>query len=509
MTSRKQRKVVSMRKTIGMLLALFVLIPGLVAAQDISKRVELQFYMIGDAPKDLPLIQAEINKLALKDLNATVKFNFISWTNMDTKYNLLLASGQPVDLLYAANWQVYGRYAQQGAFLPLDGLIQKAAPDLYRFVPQSSWKASSINGKMYGIPGTWKEYTSPGIYWREDLRKKYNLPIPNSLANIEAFADGIRKYEPNMSPIAPESAPGADYALLFKYPGLEYPPATHQFPFYGMRVYSKTPGKLVEYFESPDFVADATMFKRWADKGFWPKGVLSQSLGPNGDSLVNGQSAMVISYVNASKWAGAQSQLKTTHPDWELGWYAYGQSTGVLHPTHPTQNMFAIPKSSKNPERALMFYQKLVLDKRYNQLSQYGIEGKHYRVTSDGYYEPIDPKTSGFPREGLNGWAWRNPNYNLYEKSFAPLLALFKEYDKVSTPNYLDGFTEDPTPYQAELAAYNQVWQQYGLPIITGLAGDPQTAVATFLAKAKAAGLDKIRAEMQKQWAVFLAANGL
>ncbi len=65
------------------------------AGLDTSKKVELQFYMLGPAPKDLPVIEEEINKMALKDLNATVKFNFTTWTDWDQKYKLLLSSGQP------------------------------------------------------------------------------------------------------------------------------------------------------------------------------------------------------------------------------------------------------------------------------------------------------------------------------------------------------------------------------------------------------------------------------
>ena len=50
---------------------------------DTSKKVELQFYMLGDAPKDLSSIEAQINKMAEEDLNATVKFNYTTWTDWD------------------------------------------------------------------------------------------------------------------------------------------------------------------------------------------------------------------------------------------------------------------------------------------------------------------------------------------------------------------------------------------------------------------------------------------
>lgn len=74
---------------------------------DTSKEVELQFYMLGDAPKDLPSIEAQINKMAKEDLNATVKFIYTTWTDWDQKYKLLLSSGQSIDLIFTADWTQY------------------------------------------------------------------------------------------------------------------------------------------------------------------------------------------------------------------------------------------------------------------------------------------------------------------------------------------------------------------------------------------------------------------
>src|SRR5690606_10350744 len=47
---------------------------------DTSKKVELQFYMLGNAPKDLPQVEKQVNEWLLEDLNATVKFNYTTWT---------------------------------------------------------------------------------------------------------------------------------------------------------------------------------------------------------------------------------------------------------------------------------------------------------------------------------------------------------------------------------------------------------------------------------------------
>src|SRR5690606_20680016 len=143
---------------------------------DISKPVELQFYMLGDDPKDLDFIQDEINKMAKEDLNATVNFNYTTWTDWDQKYKLLLGSGQQVDLIFTAEWTQYQSYAKKGAFQPLDELLPVAAPKLNEFVPADMWEAVKIDGQIYTVPSTYKEYVTNGFVWREDLREKYNLP---------------------------------------------------------------------------------------------------------------------------------------------------------------------------------------------------------------------------------------------------------------------------------------------------------------------------------------------
>lgn len=486
--------------------ALTILIAALVVpstfADDLSKKVELQFYMLGNAPKDLEITQAEINKMAEKELNATVKFNFTTWTGWDQKYSLLLTSGQPIDLIFTAEWTGYNDYAKRGAFLDIGPLLPKAAPDLYKFVPQDMWNAVKVGGKIYTVPATWKEYVNNGILYREDLRKKYNLPKPDSLANLERYLEGIKKNVPDMQPTFQSKAnPYMESLMEIKYPWIESPIGT--FPSYGLRYHYKKPGEIFNYWTSKDFIEDAKLFKRFADKGFWSKSALSVD-SPN-DALETGAIALRLDGQNAVKYATLVGRTAQTHPDWEWGYYPYVNSNFLVHPVHPIHNGFAVPRSSKNPERALAFYAKLVLDKRYNWLTEYGIQGKNFNVSEDGHYVAIgDSTTNGFPREAMQGWAWRNPEFQIFDASFDIPFALFKEWDKIATPNIRDGFAEDKKAYQAELASFNQVWVQYGLPIYWGLAGDPEAAVKKFLEKAKAAGYDKIVTEVSKQWKAYI-----
>jgi putative aldouronate transport system substrate-binding protein len=467
-----------------------------------SKKVELQFYMLGDAPKELSAIEAEVNKMALEDLNATVKFNYTTWTDWDQKYKLLLSSGQPIDLIFTADWTQYQAYAKKGAFLPLDELLPKAAPELQKFVPQDMWDAVKIDDKIYTVPATYMEYVTNGFVWREDLREKYNLPKPTDLASYEAYMEGIKLNEPEMRTVSLNSDIKGNlhdrYAELNTMIGA--------LP-YGIGIKYDKPSEIYTYWGSEEHKVELNTYKRWADKGFIPKNVLNIK-DTLQDQVTSGKAASIFGD-NPTRFNDMVIKVQASHPEWKLEYYPFPLTTGFSTPVHPIHNGFAIPKSSKNPERALAFYEKLVTDKRYNLLTQYGIEGKNYEV-EDGYYKLIgDSQSNGFSREGMNGWAWRNPEYMLFDKSFDGVKQIFAELDKIQKPDLFTGFAEDYTSYQAEKAALEQVEKQYLYPLQAGLVKNIDEGLEIFLQKGSQAGLEKIQSEYSKQWQTYVTDNGI
>ncbi|PZD94008.1 ABC transporter substrate-binding protein [Paenibacillus sambharensis] len=473
------------------------------AGIDTSKKVELQFYMLGNAPKDLPKIQEQINKMALEDLNATVKFNYTTWTDWDQKYKLLLSTGQAVDLIFTADWTQYQQYAKKGAFLALDDLLPKAAPELQAFVPQEMWDAVRIDGSIYTVPATYKEYVTGGFVWREDLREKYDLPVPVDIPTFEAYLEGIKQHEPKLQPLAIGAA--VDAALQDSYLDIKRRAVGPM--QYGVFASYDEPGEPVSYWGSPEHLEDLKTYKSWADKGYFSKNELNETESSQ-DKLVNGTAAAMLND-NPVRYNQTSSRMKSLHPDWELGYTPYGLTNGYATPVHPIHNGFAIPKSSRNAERALAFYEKLVTDKRYNLLTQYGALGVNYTV-EDGYYKMLgDANSNGFPREGMNGWAWRNPEFMLFEPSYEGVQKIFDELDKIQKPDIYTGFAEDYTEYQAERAALEQVEKQYLFPLMAGQVADVEAGLKTFMDKARQAGLDKVQEAYKKQWLAYLTEKGI
>ena len=481
------------------------------AAIDLSEQVDLVFYVMGDAPQDEELVEEALNEKLLEKCNATVDMQFSTWTDFQQKYANEITS-QGADLIYIANWLNYGQLASNGAFEELDGMLDTVAPELKALVGDSALGMCKVDGKIYAIPNTWPEYVSNGVKYREDLRAKYNLPVPDSLENLEAYLMGIKENEPNQPLLAvtTEESQGfktafdAAWALNFKYPwvninGLDY----------GLTANYDTPTDVYDYWFSDDFVEDMKLMKKWADEGFWSKSALSDT--NNSDAYKNGLCVAEIAGQNPNKQVTAIADFTNAGEGWESAYVAYGETNGVIYPGHATQNGTAVVRGCKNPERALYVIQTLLCDDEVNAILQYGIKGTHYDVV-DGIYKNLQEEageTPTFPYEGFNTWNMRNGDTKLPQATDVALQEMFDKYAKLGEKtkfpnvNIYDGFSENYESYSAERSAVGNVMRQYLAPLQAGLVDDVDAAVEDFRTRVKDAGLDKCREEYTKQWVAY------
>ena len=95
-----------LKRYLSVVLALILclsLVPSALAADDLSQEANLVFYVMGDAPNDEKVVEDAINAILKEKFNATIDFQFSTWTDFSQKYNTQLTSGG-ADLIYIANW---------------------------------------------------------------------------------------------------------------------------------------------------------------------------------------------------------------------------------------------------------------------------------------------------------------------------------------------------------------------------------------------------------------------
>lgn len=483
---------------------------------DTSERVDLVFYVMGDAPADEQMVEDAINEILLEKVNATIDMQFATWTDFQQKYSMELTSGN-ADLIYIASWLNYGQLAKSGAFEELDTLLDTVAPDLKAAVGENNLNMCKVGGKIYAIPCTWAEYVCNGVKYREDLRVKYDLPVPDSVENMEAYLLGIQENDPSQGllTVTTEESQGfltgfdAAWIFNFKYPWVN----ANGLP-YGLAANYDTPADVYDYWFSDDFVEDMKTMKRWADYGFWSKSALSDT--NNSESYKNGLCVAEIAGQNPNKQITAINDFKNDgHDDWESVYIAYGETNGVIYPGHATQNGTAIVRGCKNPERAMMVLELLMTDQELNNLIQAGIKGTHYDLTADGIYVDLnDPASPKFAYEGFNTWALRNGDYKIPQESDIILNEMFDKYEALGNQtrfpnvNIYDGFSEDYDAYAAERTAVSNVMKQYLAPLQAGLVDDVDAAVEEFRQKMKDAGIDVCREGFTEQWIAYCEEYG-
>lgn len=504
------------RKLLCTLLALMLVlmsIPTAFADDDLSEHVNVVMWMTGGStPRDFDKVVAELNKLTERDLNASLDFNLFNDSNTSQRMTLMLTSGDPIDLLYSANYLGYANFAHRGAYMPLEDLLPEVVPDLWNYVSEDFWNAVKVDGHIYMVPCMWEEWVPYGFLWREDLRKQYDLPVPVDLETIEAYMQGIKDNCPDMQVtgemVANYNPIGTHFTTWDVLDG-KYRWADYRVP-YGLYIDYADPTKVIDWWETDEFREDMKMFKRWADAGFWSKSALATTESKT-DAFQAGKIACDLGYNSPSGYANLVATLQVSHPDWEIGWLPFYRMKRLATPNDATQNGFSIPITAEHPERALKILEKLTLDGEYFRLSQYGIEGEHYTVSEDGYYQYVgDAVSSAFPREGSRLWGTRNEEFMLYPEETGKILTeLNNEFRTYTYPNIWTGFDEDYTPYQAERAAVMNVQTQYLPAIQAGLVDDVDAAIDEFIEKMYAAGLQKCREGYTEQWLAYVERKGI
>ena len=467
--------------------------------------VTLKMYSCNFAPsKDTPEVLDELNKNLQKDLNVTLDIQFIPFSDYHTKIPLLFSSGEDFDVI--TNYD-YSINASKGAYLDITDMLGTVTPKMKANYDDLAWKGVTINGKIYAVPSKSNVPYERVMIVRGDILKKAGMDKLSTLDDIDKFLSYVKDNEKEVLPFdgMDWDFSSMDFTNLHTSSGFssilngEEPYGT--LGFFNLKDPNDT--KIYSWEEINDTVLVPYYKKMYSmqQKGLWPKGALQNTAGSL-NMLEDGKTAMAINMISSNT---DFINIMTQHPDWDIKIFPFNDLKYVS--TRVMMNGLSINKNSKNPERALMFIEKMTMDDTYLDLVTFGIKGKHYLVRDDGqYYAPPGVKAEDI---GYNGgtwgdWMWIDLrslfNFGDINPSVKPYIDLAKER---ASANPLCPFIFEQTPVKNEIAAVQNVFDTYCKPLYFGLV-DPDTIMAEYKAKLKAAGIDKIYEEVNKQVEAYL-----
>lgn len=466
--------------------------------QEELKPVELTWVLDGSGePRDAAEVVRALNALPqLQAINTKINIIWYDWGSFDQKTQLMFTSGEPCDLVFTSNWaNNYVNGAINGNYVALDDLLPKYAPKTWEEVSDVAWTMSKVNGKIYAIPNQQLWYGAWGWQMRKDIADEIGVTL-----------DDVDRYE-DLTPVMAK--------ILAAHPEWKYQIVQGGGPFvngtmgydaisggYGWVKQGDTIRTVVNPAELPIMRERIELWREWVKAGYAPQEVVDYA---TADAARKNGFFPIKLHVSKPGVEGEDKMI------YGYDWIAEPFEKPVLSYILPT--MTGVCATSKNPERALMFFDLMYSDPEVYNLVANGIEGKHWVwVDKDkkviGFPEGVDPQNSGY---NINvDWMIGNVFISYYKN--ASQVGAWELTRKINSEAVLPmpgPFIFDPTPVQAEMAALATVDKQFGEPLQAGLIDpdDPTRGINAWVEAQKKAGLEKVLVEVQNQLNDFIGKN--
>ena len=473
---------------------------------DVSEPVILTLYYVGDTLGDEEMVFAALNEILEEKINATIDFKSLSFADYQTNYSLLLAGGDPIDLIYTSGWCYYTDEAGKGAFLEVtDEMIKTYMPETAKTQSDGSVTQGRIDGTLYYIPCDRVGYGHITTLIRGDLREKYGIAPLENIEDLYAY----------MSAVSADPDSGVTYAYDAFIDGklLESLVATNGnsiLTFTGTDNYfgyyyneTITADDIIFVYETEEFKNFAHQMKEWSSEGFWSLSAINNQTDVR-DSFLNGTSATYFN--NLGTCGNVASSAEKSNPEWQPELYDINLDQVSI--AAYDSDGYAIPYTAQNPERALMALDILKNDPDAYVIARYGIPDYHITLNADGTWAQAEHYGSwsfGAPVS----WGLKNTGLEMdQEGTFKDQIDLFDTWTQVSVGDPIDGFSFSTANVTDQWANLREIWTTY-IPILQlGLTDDVDSWLNSFLSNAEASGLDEIKEDIARQLNEYFESKG-
>ena len=493
-----------------------------------SEKVKLSWVVMWAEQKDLGMVVKEANKL-LSELLPNTELDLQCLESLPAKWSLLMSSGEPVDLVWSGYSFDVGAEINKKSYIALNDLIEEYAPNL-----KKEWKdyeyaydTITVKDKLYGIPHI-------QFYAAETAR----LTIPTELAQY-MDEDALLKAAQG-SPFATKEL----FNVIDKYLYASKNAGTwdtdtvsqclgtmkHICQFIAQRGYDfigtgeegsymcynpfEEKPKVTNFMLTEQFKLMMEYGAKWYKDGLISKDVLTGNGGSSGGR------AGILGAHSTENWFNVDDERGIKHEvsnGIDMNIYllddADNKYQGAIN-IGSEASYTCIPFTSKHPERAIQFLDLIHSDKGkalFNMLI-YGIEGVHYDKVGENRVKPYDYTIQGDSNSkyGIANWmlgnldyAWETPNIPEGQAAYIKNYNTVVRKQQHESP--LKGFCVDTSGVTKELSQLTAIFKEYKETLINGVMADYMTYYNEMMDKAKAAGLDTVIAEFQKQADEYVA----
>lgn len=452
----------------------------------------------GSQQPDEERIEAKINEILEKELNAKLDLVVLPWASANQQMQLMLAGDEKIDIFYNDGTTAV-RYMNSGQILDMTELVDKYGKNLKELYGEEILKSNTVDGFLYGVPNQIERGSIPAVYMRKDLVEKYQIDTSSikEPKDMEKVFEKVQAGEPDMTMLfsANEDAP---VTRLFGGDNLA------DTNYLGVIMDQENDTKIENFYATDWYKETTTMLHDWYNKGY-----ISEDAGTDTEN-----------WRTVCKAGNLFSIFFTYHPGTPV---EFESSTGyefeiVKFRDYPIKNCqtynnvnFSIAQNSENPEKSMEVLDYLYGSPELMNLLIWGEEGTDYVMEDEengiiNFPEGVTADNVGY---SLN-LGWELPNQFIAHKwtgSDPQLWEKMEEFNDTAKESTAVGFFFDNSEYDNQIAALSNVVKQYSISLNSGSA-DPEVYLPQFLEALEQAGIDDLIAAKQEQFDKWLESKG-
>lgn len=320
-----------------------------------------------------------------------VTYHSLPSENPDEKMMLEIASGADYDLIYRANTTAYAQLNEKNALMDISGLLDKYGTDVKGNISDLAWSivTDKESGAITGIPlesTRWdpNDLTGAltgGIAFRSDMLEELGKEVPT---NLDEFYDVLCAYKEKTGNAPFTAARGGWYVDIMSAFGI------------GAAEWYLEDGKMTHRIGREGFKDYVAYMQK-----LYREGLLDNDMpinaGENAKEKFANNTALCT---NLYFWdiPSIKEALSTSNPDAKVVFATClgkdANTPGFLARAEGIQGVTVIPKNSKNPEHAIIWYNLISQIDNYRSI-YIGEENVSYEI-KDGKYYPIFPAFSEY-----------------------------------------------------------------------------------------------------------------
>ena len=469
--------------------------PADTAAEASGEKVQISVYRatynLGQPDGDqVKKVQDAINAYIADKINVEIALTDIPSGEYADKANLALANNE-INLLWTASWMgtigTNDLYKANAAY-DISALLPGTA--LYDSMPESIWAASRYDGKDLYVPVYKEAYEGYDLKFPEGYATEFGLDTASikELKDLEPYLEWCKTEKGLKYPYLAGKTP-----MFFRYYIDKYDFFTGTNSLFAI---DRATNTVVNPTLTQDYLDFCTLMCEWGEKGYISEDEVTKTTADNEAQTQNW---------GVNWWTcvpGDESNSESRDGQEEV--FVEGFTGKYAHSTTTLGSCFAITANSteEQAKACIDFLGLLYTDTTVADLYTYGIEGEDYTLDADGKVVQNNEKYSHA--------AWEST-------SVVPLtLCAGEPDDKVQM--YLDnngaaaascaaGFRFNAAPVEAQYAACNNVFDQYGYVLELGgyPAADVAATIEAYNAALDEAGYQDVLAEFSAQYDAWKA----